>query len=235
MGGPTRAYPRVSHFPPRRLPLAAFASWTLLAFTLTGEDARASTFIRGDDPPQGSCSRVSADFSRWTPAAGPAARFIADAFTGKGSDLWIGLGYTDAGFWSAEAHAPNDACDACTMLDIVVTGFDGKRRALPVITSADRSRLEASSPEELKSFTLASLWRLAAKDWPVAKLQQDYQLRYAPNRDADGLSDPYPGWMVETSVSTKWQLRFALRVESHMMCWCMFGWRGWAPAAPRRP
>src|SRR6478609_4434230 len=71
----------------------------------------------------------------WPSSSGPPARFVADTFV-RGGDggQWIGLGHTDEGFWSAEAHSPNDACDTCERLDLVVTTFGGKRRSFPVIT-----------------------------------------------------------------------------------------------------
>lgn len=91
-----------------------------------------------------------------------------------------------------------------------------------------------SPPDELKKLAHTRLWHLAGKDWSIAQPKQDYQLRYALNRNADGLSDPYPGWMAETSVRGKGLLRLALHVEGQVMCWCQFGWRGWSLASPRK-
>jgi hypothetical protein len=76
---------------------------------------------------------------------GAASSFVG----GEGDGLWVGLGYTEAGFWSAEAHPPDDACEGCETLDVVVTGFDGKRRSFPVIGTADRRRLERAPPVAL--------------------------------------------------------------------------------------
>jgi hypothetical protein len=225
----------------RRLAPSALSLLALATAALTVADAHAGTSVpaltpvSAQDSPVASCSSVSANLARWTPEAGPPARFVADAFASAGSGLWVGLGYTDAGFWSAEASAPNDACDTCDELNVVVTAFDGKRRSFPVITTADQQRLAMSPPGTLKTLALTRLWHLAGKDWPVARLQQDYRLRYAPNRNTDGLSDPYPGWMAETSMPGKGLLRFALRVDEQVMCWCEFGWHGWSLAAPKKP
>ena len=223
----------------RRAAPSSLAFLTLVVAALATTAAHASppppaiTPIRAQTPSDVNCSSVRADLARWTPAAGAPARFIADAFTRGAGDLWIGLGSTDAGFWSAEAHSPDDACDSCAELDIVVTGFDGKRRSFPVITSAEQARLAGGSPDAVKTLALVRLWHLAKTDWPAEQLRQDYAMRIAP-RDAAGASDPYPGWMAEATVRGKGPLRFALRVEGHVMCWCEFAWSGWSLAAPRK-
>lgn len=79
------------------------------------------------------------------------------------------------------------------------------------------------------------IWHLTGTDWPIAGLKQDYALKMAPNRETSGDLDPYPGRMAETSVRGQGLLRFAFRVEGHVMCWCQLGWRGWSLAAPKRP
>jgi hypothetical protein len=177
------------------------------------------------------CTVLSADLHRWTPADGLPVRFIAATFLDGSGERWIGLGYDAQGFWSAEAGAGNDACDSCDELDLVLTRFDGTRQAFPVVTYADRSRLEGQPPEALREFTLKRLWHLAATVWPVNDLKQDYAFRLPPNRSADGLVDPYPGWMAEASQRGAWLLRFGL-ASRPFMCWCLTHWRGWTLAAP---
>ena len=205
----------------------------LAALTLASAKASAGpTYVRAEGAP-GSCSTVGAGFTRWTSADGPPARFIVNTFFSEAPSAdWIGLGYTDEGFWTAEAYTPNDACDDCSLMDLVVTGFDGKRRSFPLITSIERNRI--TDRDARRNHVLQRLWTLASKDWPVAKLRHDYDIRFAPNRNVDGLSNPYPGWMAETSKRGSWLLRYALASKGQMMCWCLFGWKSWTLAAPAK-
>jgi hypothetical protein len=216
--------------PPAIRRFAPILGATLLPATALAEPVG----THGD--PERPCSAVSGDVVRWTPADGLPARFVAGSFVRDlGVHRWIGLGASDEGFWSAESGPGSDACDDCATLHLVLTRFDGTRRAFPVIDSADRSRLEGQPREALRDLALRRLWHLAATVWPVNDLRQGYTLRLPPRRDAEGMVDPYPGWMVETSerpMGATWLLRFGL-ASSSFMCWCHTGWRGFALAAPR--
>jgi hypothetical protein len=219
---------------PRAVSYRAVTSVILSASLLAAAPSRAGDPVSAPRAADHPCSDVSATVERWTPAAGPPARFVAESFARGGSDQWTGLGYTGEGFWSAQTRTPSDACDDCQELDLVLMRFDGTRRVFPVVTSADHRPTAAGTPASLRDVALQRLWHLAATDWPAKDLAQDYALRLPPTRDAAGLADPYPGWMAEVSKKRAWLLRFALRAEPHM-CWCLFHWAGWPLAAPGRP
>jgi hypothetical protein len=213
---------------PASLPLVALLGAGLLVTATAGAES-----VTTNGVPDRQCSALSADLTRWTPAAGPPARFVAESFVRSDAHQWLGLGYDGDGFWSAETGPRNDACDACSTLDLVLTRFDGTRRAFPVVSSLDASRLEGQPPEARRDLALQRLWHLAATVWPASTLKQAYAFRLPPKRAADGSVDPYPGWMGEASQRGGWLLRFGLSA-SPFMCWCHFGWQGWALAAPRK-
>jgi hypothetical protein len=201
---------------------------------LSAVPASAAESVSSPQDAVNACSALHIEVERWAPPHGPPARFVAESFARGGADRWTGLGYTDDGFWSAESRTPSDACDDCQELDLVLTHFDGTRRAFPVVTMSDRQRVASSASGSVRDVALGRLWHLAATDWPVKDLRQDYALRLPPTRDADGLADPYPGWMTEVSKKDTWLLRFAERAEQNM-CWCFFHWSGWTLTAPRKP
>ncbi len=202
------------------------------AALLVAATARADA-VSTSGVPGRACSALSADLARWSPADGPPARFVAETFARGGGHQWLGLGYTADGFWSAEAGPGSDACDACSTLDLVLTRFDGTRRAFPVVSSLDRSHLEGQPRDALRDLALQRLWHLAATVWPAPALKQTYAFRLPPKRAADGSVDPYPGWMGEASERGRWLLRFGLAADP-IMCWCHYAWRGWALAGAHK-
>jgi len=212
--------------------LSCLVAAAMGAALLGAPTARAETVTTSGLPAR-QCSALSADLARWSPADGPPARFVAEAFARGDGHRWLGLGYTDDGFWSAEAGPPNDACDACGNLDLVLTRFDGTRHGFPVVGLADRSRLEGQPPAALRDLALQRLWHLAATVWPAGGLKQTYAFRLPPKRAADGSVDPYPGWMGEASERGGWLLRFGLTADP-IMCWCHYAWRGWALAGAHK-
>jgi hypothetical protein len=169
-----------------------------------------------------SCSSFSADILQWTPADGPAATFIADAFERSGASLWVGLGYDASGFWSAESAAASDACDDCNYLDLVHTSFTGTRTVYAVVDSV------TTPATSLRQALKTRLFGLAASRWPVARLSHDYKLRL-PKRDPEGRIEKFSGWMAEVSKRGGFLLRFG-QTSTSSMCWCSDDWNGYALA-----
>lgn len=163
----------------------------------------------------GKCFR-SADVIQWKPQKGPAARFIADAFSTTHTGLWIGLGRSGSSFWSAEGGEPSDACDDCRILDLVQTRADGTRQRFTVLSSEDLTRLGSDSAAR-KAHILAKLWMLANNSWPADKLTHDYAL-------ALGMPSGNRPFAVEVEAKGHFKIRYDLG-SSPLMCWCMYEWK----------
>ncbi|NUP05787.1 MAG: hypothetical protein HOW73_06980 [Polyangiaceae bacterium] len=204
-----------------------------LAFTLAVSSDASAEGLRGEPFGGGiGCGSAYADIERWTPAEGPAAAYIADAFMQHGGSLWMALGYDDTGFWSAEGYAA-DACDDCDQLDLVHTTFSGTRTSFSVLTSElrDKSRSADDPAATLRAGIKQRLFSLAAKTWPVTKLSHDYKLEL-PKHDADGKIEKFTGWMAEVKKKDGFLLRFGPVGHPHM-CWCDQSFTGYTLAKPK--
>jgi hypothetical protein len=217
--------------PTMMLPRAAFriaASLAVLVFTGATMGATPAAPVERVGT-EGSCS-ASAEVIRWTPKNGPPARFVADTIMAHGSDLFIGLGYTDDAFWSVEGKTPNDACDDCALLDLVATSLsDGKRRTWPVLSAKDRDALGGAVKADIHAHVLRRLFHLAKGPWPAEDLQHDYTFRL-PERNAGGVVKHDDAWFVEVQKPRQWRLLFDLDAKTEM-CWCFWDWRA-KKAAP---
>ena len=158
------------------------------------------------------CSR-SVQVIVWSPAKGPPARFVADAFRARTTTaMWIGLGSTKTGFWSVEGGDANDACDDCQILDLVETRFDGTRKAYPVLGAKDPSEKTAQHAR-----VLAVLWSLVTKKvWSPTALDATFVA--TAGAGTAGADPPYA-----VSVATKGHPRaiYDLRATTSM-CWCEY-------------
>lgn len=212
--------------------LTALALSTSLASAApSAEPLRTPTVVYGasrDGNADGACTYRTAKFRKWTPADGAPARFIAQVTMAADGNEWIGLGYDDRGYWAAEITT-NDACDHCETLALSRTGFDGKRKVIPVTT------FDGGMGDE--KAILAKLFRIAnAGEWDVTKLRHDATVQLAP-RKPDGTVVNFPagqtaGWMVEARKPGLFQLRFA-EIEESSMCWCISHFSGYALAKPK--
>jgi hypothetical protein len=208
----------------------AVGAAVLMACALVAGEAKAvsltGTLAREEG---GNCALKHAEVLKWTPADGPPASFIADAFLDHGGSLWMALGYDESGFWSAEGYW-NDASDEGGGLVLVHTSFSGKRRSSPVAAYD----LAQKHPDraELRKAIKARLFTLAAGTWNVEKLSHDYKLKL-PKHDAEGRIETFTGWMAEVSRPGGFVLRFA-PTASTFMCWCDYSWTGYALAKPKK-
>jgi hypothetical protein len=187
------------------------------------------------------CSVRSASVTRWTPALGPAARFIL-----KSGAEFVALGRTDEGFWSAQL-TPSDACGAeCDALDLVFTRFDdgtskrypissyADREQAPAITAGDYEASAAAREAWLERRKLSRLWSYAHTVWPVAELRHDYAVvTPVPGTLVPGEpmfeTPPYRGWLVGIVQEGHTRLRFTMD-KTQFMCWCNSSWRAFPVA-----
>ncbi len=204
----------------------------LLALVTAAPSARAER-LSGQlpDPADGylACSGASADVRRWTPADGPLASFVADAYL-QSSDVFVGLGYDKGGFWSAEADTGGDACDDCSTLRLVHTSFAGRRESFVVGQGADRE--PDLTREERRAKIKQRIFAVASSKLPVAELRHDYALTL-PKHDAEGTIERFSGWFAEVKKKDGALLRFGIVTESQM-CWCFPKWVGYTLAAPKK-
>lgn len=162
--------------------------------------------------------RRTVEVLSWSPAEGPPARFVADAFRDRTTTaLFIGLGSTATGFWSAEGGDTDDACDDCQTLDLVETRFDGTRKVHRVLGPKDPTT-KASQHARV----LAALWSLAAqKVWSPAALDAGFSAA-TPTPKADEAPSHF------VSVRSKGHPRvvYDLRATTSM-CWCIYKFTSW--------
>ncbi len=180
----------------------------LLVLGLTPGVAAAATV---DYP---SACRRSVEVVTWSPAKGPPARFIADAFRARtATAVWIGLGSTPTGFLSVQGGDANDACDDCRVLDLVETRFDGTRKTYSLLGAKD-----PSEPTAQHAKVLAALWSLAAKKvWSPDGLDAAYTATPGVSKTA-GDDPPYA-----VSVVAKGHPRVVYDLRaSTFMCWCEY-------------
>jgi hypothetical protein len=201
----------------------AVGSWMSVATT-----AEAKPLHEAFDQMTG-CRNSWGDISQWTPAAGPAASFIADTYAREGGLMWIALGYDTTGFWSAEGYDP-DACDDCSGFSLVHTTFAGKRTSHKV-ADHQLSEKHRDDPKAYRKAIKARLFSLAAGPWNVGTLSHDYKL-VLPKHAADGTIAKYTGWMAHVEKKDAFALRFGPVGLPHM-CWCDQTWRGYALAKPK--
>lgn len=175
----------------------------------------------------GSCGDFTATVLRWTPQNGPPAAFVARNFVQQSGELWIGLGYDDRGFWSAEARDDSDACDDCDSLSLVHTYFGGARKVFSV--AHGQPDLQGMGPDARMDLVQRRLFALARTAWPVHALKHDYQW-VLPAHDSRGNVLAFSGWMAQVSRPGRFHLRFRLDATS-TMCWCQNEWSGY-PIAP---
>lgn len=182
-------------------------------------------------PPEGyiQCSYASAEVTRWTPAEGPMASFVADAYL-TSADLFMGLGYDERGFWSAEADSGSDACDDCGTLRLVHTSFAGAREAFVVDRGADGE--PDITPAQRRTNIKQKIFALAKGPLAVEKLHHDYELS-TPKHDAEGTIERFTGWFAQVKKRDGALLRFGI-VNVSFMCWCHPHWAGYTLAAPKK-
>jgi hypothetical protein len=213
--------------------LALFVCAALTAFTVA-PPARAERLAgQRPDPVDGvaQCSYSSADVRRWSPADGPLASFVADAYL-ESSSLFVGLGYDRRGFWSAEADSGVDACDDCSTLRLVRTTFRGERESFVVGQGAEHE--PGLTRDERRARIKQKIFAVAASSLVVGDLRHDYTLGL-PKHDADGTIERFSGWFAEVKKKKDGALlRFAIVSEPHM-CWCTPRWVGYTLAPPKKP
>jgi hypothetical protein len=182
------------------------------------------------------CSLRSVTVVRWTPAQGPAARFVVQhAFRG-GQGTLIGLGVTDEGLWSTQDTIP-DGCGAeCATIDLVFTRFaDGRSTRHPLWGDAD-VRAVLAHPEtaaaQREQAVRRRLWAYAGTVWPAGSMRQDYALITPASKGSDdGAPPPYAGWLAAVVRGGRWSLRLTTKL-SQTMCWCSSTWTSVARPSP---
>jgi hypothetical protein len=187
-------------------------------------------------PPKGapedtfvSCAHASADVLRWTPAAGPLASYVADAYLAN-ENVFIVIGYDARGFWSAEADPGTDAC-GCSKLYLRHTSFSGERlgsHALGQGSESDPEQDQARRRDAIKQ----RIFTVAAGPLDVAALRQDLTLGL-PKHDAEGNIEKFTGWFAELKKKDGALVRFAI-VSTPFMCWCDSSWKAYTLAAPKK-
>lgn len=198
----------------RLLPIA------ILASVFAGSLAQATPLEVEEDPDAVGCRTSGALVVRWTPADGPPAAFLARHFVEGGGNTLITLGADAAGLWTAEMGS-GDACDDCNELNLVHTGFDGKRKTHRVASATTMYEL---GPEARLQKAKQALFALAAGPWNPARTTQDY--RVVLPKHAEGRLERYTGWFAEVRVAQKPAIRFGVETDS-MNCWCFDHWRAY--------
>jgi hypothetical protein len=166
------------------------------------------------------------DVIQWKSASGPIAEKIASTYL-KTETFWIGLGYDQHGFWSAEGILENDACGSdCRNLNLVHTHFNGKRKSFPIVGLSSSQALHSSSTVASTKVEIKQrIFKVIKQQWSTIKLKQNYQLQL-PNRDKNGEIKKFSGWYVHVAQKGKFALRF--RVDSSpIMCWDRFSWNAY--------
>jgi hypothetical protein len=193
----------------------------------------------------GNCVGGVADVRTWRPEHGPAAAFIANAYTSAEGTLFIGLGFDAQGFWSVEDHSGSDAGEGPGVLYLAHTSFKGVRTLHKVYDGTEHASFEeVRQPDDTVEQTMARLhdaqraaikkrlFTLAAGPWKVKSLSHDYRLG-TPKRNEEGSIETFTGWFAEAAMHGKPTLRFGI-VGEPFMCWCDYGWRGYTLAAPKK-
>lgn len=213
--------------------MRAVSILTFACALVVGSAQANATSLHGElpqpDDEYRACSQEAAEVLKWAPANGPLGNFLADAFE-QHSSLWIGLGYDDKGFWSAEADSGSDACDSCGKMSLVRTSFDGKERTSFLIGKGYDQ--EPGTPGERRKKLKQRVFKVAAGELDVKALKHDYKLNL-PKHDADGKMEKFSGWFAEVKKKDGSLLRYALVSES-FMCWCHPSWRAYTLAAPKK-
>ncbi len=220
-----------------RTPLAWLAAAALL-FSMTTAHAETLSGTAGN------CVGGTADVRTWRPEVGPAASFIAHAYTSAEGTLFIGLGFDETGYWSIEDHGGMDAGEGAGVLYLAHTSFAAERTLHRVYdgtghASFDQIKQPDDTPEQaFARFQAAQraaikkrLFTLAAGPWKVASLTHDYRLN-TPRRAELGEIETFTGWFAEAKRADKPALRFGMFGKPYM-CWCDYGWRGYTLAAPK--
>jgi hypothetical protein len=176
-----------------------------------------------------SCASASAEVLRWSPAAGPLASYVTDAYLDK-TDVFIALGYDSAGFWSAEGDPGNDGCDSCGRLFLRHTGFDGKQLSQHQIGQGLDNDPDRDDAKARRAAIKQKIFAVAKGPLDVAALRHDFTMSL-PKHDADGHIDRFSGWFAEVKKKDGAVLRYAI-VSSSFMCWCSSSWRAYTLAAP---
>lgn len=216
--------------------LRGWVGFALLASLALPATARAERLSGQLEPKAGSppdtfvsCAFASAEVLRWTPADGPLASYVADAFLTKG-DVFIALGYDARGLWSAEADPGTDAC-ACSRFYLRHTSFSGERLSSHLIGQGSESD-EQTDPLKRRNGIKQKVFTVASGPLDVTSLRQDFSIAL-PKHDAEGTIEKFSGWFAEIKKTDGALLRFAI-VSTPTMCWCNSTWKAYTLAAPKK-
>jgi hypothetical protein len=175
------------------------------------------------------CVSFEADVRRWTPAEGPLASYVADAYLHRQGALFVAIGYDAKGFWSAESDSGNDGFNDASSLWLRHTTFAGERKSYKLHQANDE-------PEEARAALRApikqKIFAVAKGPLDLTALRHDYRMRM-PAHDDDGFIKPFSGWFAEVQHKDGSLLRFGQVARSYM-CFCDDHWRGYALAAPKK-
>lgn len=218
----------------RRLPLLVLG----LLSSLLASTASAIPLSGELKPPKGSpadafvnCASASAEVLRWSPAAGPLASYVADAYLDK-TDVFIALGYDSAGFWSAEGDPGSDGCDSCGRLFLRHTSFSGEKLSEHQIGQGLDSDPDREDAKARRAAIKRKIFTVAKGPLDVRALRHDFTLSL-PKHDADGKIESFSGWFAEVKTRDGALLRYAI-VTTSSMCWCSSAWRAYTLAAPKK-
>lgn len=187
-------------------------------------------------PPKGApegtfvnCAHESAEVLRWTPAAGPLASYVADAYLAS-QNVFIVIGYDARGYWTAEADPGTDAC-GCSTLYLRHTSFAGERLSSHTLgrgSEADTEQDQVKRRDAIKQ----KIFTVAKGPLDVSALRQDLTLTL-PKHDAEGNIEKFTGWFAELKKKDGALVRFAV-VSTPFMCWCDSSWKAYTLAPPKK-
>jgi hypothetical protein len=211
----------------RCLAPVAFGLLALFALPETASAIQLSGELR---PKGANCAFASAEVLRWSPAAGPLASFVTDAYLEKDS-VYVAIGYDAQGFWSAQADPGGDGCDDCSQLFLRHTAFSGKVLSSHLVGEGSNLDQEPDATKRRNAIK-QRIFTVAKGSLDLTALRHDYELS-VPKHDADGAIEKFSGWFAQIKKKDGALLRFAI-VSTPFMCWCDSSWKAYTLAQPAK-